>query len=90
MYLYKHTIYKITDNVIGLNVTENNTNKTDFETTHKSATDKVTQIDLFETTYIVLKTYTDFEALITGEVTWADVKLIEDSDKYELNLISGS
>jgi hypothetical protein len=88
MYIYKSTIFKTTDNVYGINVTQNNADKADFEANFKASAVPVDQIDIAETAFIVIKTYTDFKALINGTtILWSDVKYLEDG-VYELNLIS--
>lgn len=90
MYLYKTIIYKNTDNVGGLTLAERTQmalNKTDFETNHKATAIKVDEIILAETTFEIEKTYAQFEALLTGDLTWADVKYKEIDNIYVINLL---
>jgi len=88
MYLHRTTIYKNISNVIGAPV-DNDVNKTDFETNHKSSVVPISAIELFETTFLVDKTYAGFEALLTGDISWTDVKMIDNEDEYILNLLLG-
>lgn len=87
MYLYKTTIYKITDNVVGIDVGQNDTDKTDFDNNRKSSAIKIDNIVLAELTFEVEKTYTNFSALITGGILWSDVKYTQSDKKYELYLL---
>jgi len=76
--------------VLGLDTTQNALDKTDFETNHKSTAIKVDALTILETTFRIDKTYTQFDALITGDYTWADVKFIDDGQKYTMYIISSS
>lgn len=87
MNLYTMTLFKSTNNVIGA-PSDNDVNKTDFETNDKSLAVKIDAIEIVETTFIINKTYTQFEALITAPITWADVKYLEDDRKYTCYLIA--
>ena len=89
MYLYKTMIFKDTSKVIGLTaaeVTQNGADKSDFETNFKATAVPVDQIAIAETTFEIVKTYTQFKALIDGVlITWADVKYLGNGT-YVLNL----
>jgi len=88
-YLYKTILYKSGTVVIGAPAS-NGTDLTDFETNFKATAITVNEIVLAETTVIIIKTYTQFKALIDGVlITWADIKYIE-TGMYELNLLSGT
>lgn len=86
-YLYNAIIYKTTDNVVGLDVTQNNLDKTDFETNYKSSCEDITLVNVAATTFEHDETYTDFKAMITGDITWSDVKMVEGDNKYTLYLL---
>lgn len=89
-YLYKTTIFKTTDDVIGFSPS-NDTDKEDFENNHKSQAQPVNEITLAETTYEVEKSYEDFKSLIDEMVkTWSDVIYKENDKKYDLNLLINS
>jgi hypothetical protein len=87
MNLYKTTLFKSTVNVIGAPA-DNDVNKTDFETNDKALASKVSDVMLASTTFIVDKTYVEFEALLTPPLTWADVKYLEDERKYVCYLLT--
>jgi hypothetical protein len=87
MNLYMTTLFKSTDNVIGAPA-DNDVNKTDFETNDKPLATKVDEVSLMTTTFIINKTYTQFEALLSPPLTWADVKYIEDDRKYTCYLLT--
>lgn len=86
MYLYKTYLFKSGANVIGKPV-DNDTNRTDWENNHKSSAVKVDEVQVATTTFVIDKSYADFEALIADPVTWADVKYVETDKHYELNLL---
>ena len=86
-YLYKTIIYKDTTNIYSLNITQNNIDKTDFETNRKSSSQSITEIFISETSFITEESYANFTARIISPITWADVKYIENSTKYILYLI---
>ncbi len=89
-YLYKTTLYKSTDDVIGFSPS-NDSDKEDFENNFKSQAQPVHEITLAETTYEVEKSYEEFKSLL-GEMikTWSDVIYKENNKKYELNLLINS
>jgi hypothetical protein len=90
MYIYTTSIYKDTTNVFGIDITANTTAKTDFETNFKATAILVQDIIFAETSIVIVKTYTQFKALIDGTViTWADVKYV-DEGFYDLHLLSGT
>lgn len=89
-YLYKTTIYKTTDDVIGFSPS-NDSDRQDFEGNYKSSAQPVNEITLAETTYEVEKSYEDFKSLLVAMVkTWSDVIYKENNKKYELNLLINS
>jgi len=87
-YVYKTDIFRNTENLIGFNIVQNNLDLADFESNGKSSCIEITAIDFAETTIRTDKTYTQFKALITGDLAWSDVRLIILSNKYELYLIT--
>lgn len=89
-YLYKTTLFKTTDDVIGFSST-NDSDRQDFENNFKAQAQPVNEITLAETTYEVGKSYQDFKALLVAMVkTWSDVTYKENNKKYELNLLVNS
>jgi hypothetical protein len=74
--------------VYGIDATENAKHKIDFETNYKSTAVKITGITIAETSYETEMDFDNFKALVATPITWADVKYIEDSQKYILYLIS--
>jgi len=87
-YLYTTTIYTETDNVIGINVTQNNIDLTDYENNHQSDTVKVTELQIAETTFKSDLSYVDFDALIVAPYDWGDVKEVNGAGSYNLYLIT--
>lgn len=87
-YAYKAIIYKNTDGVVGVDTVQNTADKTDFETNRKSTAVVVDSIVILQITFLIDKTYTQFKALITGDYTWADVRYIDDGQKYQIYLIT--
>jgi hypothetical protein len=87
MNLYTMTLFKSTTNVIGA-PGDNDANKTDFEANDKPLATKIDAIEIVETTFIIIKTYAQFEALLVAPLTWADVKYLEDDRKYTCYLIA--
>jgi hypothetical protein len=88
MYIYKTVLYKTTDNVIGVNVSQNNTDKADFENNHKAGATEIDEILIEETSFIFNLTYSQFEGKVATPLTWADVKFIDNASRYELHLVS--
>ena len=87
-YLHKSALFKITDNVANIDPTQNNTDKTDFETNFKAQAKQVDSLIIAETTFEVNKTYAQFKAIIDGvTITWADVKYTETEGGYRLYLL---
>lgn len=87
-YLYKAEIFKITGSVIGIDVTQNNVDKLDFETNFKSQAKKIDSLIIAETTFEVEKTYTELKGLVDGTtITWADIKFVETDEGYRLYLL---
>jgi len=84
MYLYKAIIYKDTQ---GLSIPDgtNAADKIDFETNYKSQSVVVNETVLAETTFVSEISYSAFKAKVT---LWSNVKYIEDTVKYIINLIS--
>lgn len=93
MYLYKAIIYKVPDEVIGLSgseITQHQSDKTDFEANFKATAVMTDEVVLAETTFVIGKTYVQFKSLIDGALrTWTDVKYTEDSSRYILHLLTG-
>ena len=87
MYLYKTTLFRDTTNVVNPPAS-NPADLADFENSHKANAYSITDIAIAETTLEVIKTYTDFENLITASVLWGDVKYKTNLQKYELFLLS--
>ena len=88
-YLYKTVLYTSTTNVANVPA-DNATNLTDYENNNQSSTVKVDDLQISETTFVIDKSYDDFDALITTPFDWGDVKEHAHGNKYELFLISTS
>jgi len=86
-YLYHTVIFKDMTSVYGVNSSQNATDKTDFETNRKSTAVGISSITTLETTIGFEKTYVQFSALVSS---WADVNYIEESNHYDIYLLSGS
>lgn len=89
MYLYKTKIYYDTTNVIDAPA-DNDTNLSDFNNNHKSSALLVDDVSVAETTFILEKSYSDFDALVSDPITWEDVKYIDDGISYNLFLTSSN
>jgi hypothetical protein len=87
MYIYECTIYHTTASVVSP-PTGNDTSVADFETNHKASAVAVESIQIAETSFVIEKTYSEFETLIAGGLSWADVKYVEGSVSYHLFLVS--
>ena len=90
MYLHTTTLYRVTTNVYGINVTQNNLDIADYETNYKSLTQEASEVTIAETTVISSISYADFKAHITGDITWADVICVTTTNRYELYILSES
>ena len=88
MYINFTTIYKDMTEVYGVDATENALHKTNFETNYKATATKITGITIAETSFETEMDYDNFKALVATPVIWADVKYVEDYQKYILYLIS--
>lgn len=89
-YLYSHRIWTNTTSVIGANNAQEALDKTDFETNYKSSTLACDDLELMDTTVMITKTYSQFKALITGDIAWADVKCETGTNFYDLYLLTES
>jgi hypothetical protein len=89
-YLYKTIIYTNDTNVIGLDTTQNASDVADYENNNQASTVKVSNVQVAETTFLTELDYTDFDALITGDYSWDDVKEADHETHYELYLITSS
>ena len=87
MYLHQTIIYRVTDNLYGIDITQNNLDKTDYETNHKASVTEVSDITIAETTIRQDVTYAVFEGLMNG-ITWADVLAMTTNNKYVLSILS--
>lgn len=87
-YLHKTALFKITNNVAGIDLADNDSAKADFETNYKLQAKKVESLIIAETTFEVEKTYEQLKALIDGvTITWADIKYTETEGGYRLYLL---
>lgn len=87
MYIYTTTLYKDTTYVVNASAS-NDTDLSDFTTNHKASALAVTEVQVAETSFIIQKTYSDFDALVVSPRSWADVKYLETERSYKLYLIS--
>lgn len=87
-YLHKCIVFKITDNVVEVDVAQNSLDKADFETNFKAIAKKIDSLFIAETTFEVIKTYAQFKAIVDGAtITWAEVKYTENDGGYRLYLL---
>ena len=87
MYLYRTTLFKPNITVLGLSAS-NDADRTDFENNYKSTAAKTDAIIIAETTFISELSFVSFKAKIIVPILWSDVKYLDDSEKYQLNLLS--
>ena len=87
MYLYKTVTYHDTTNVATVPV-DNTTDNSDFVANHKTTAIPVDNIIVSETTFETELSYTDFSALVVGDITWDEVKYITGLRSYQLFLVS--
>jgi hypothetical protein len=87
-YLYKTTIHKNLDYVIGVNAQQNQLNLTDFEANHKNNCIKIDGLLLAESVYEIDLDFADFETLIATPLGWQDIKYMEVDNKYILILLT--
>lgn len=81
--IYKSTIFKDTSDVLALDVTQNNIDKTDFETNFKSLANTLTDFIFGENNVFVQLSFTDFK---TKVISWNDVSYSEKNKKYDIFL----
>jgi hypothetical protein len=87
-YLYHAYVYHNTTNVIGANSSQEATNTTDFETNYKSQATEIEDVTPGATVFDIVKSYTDFKALIVSPITWSDVKYADEGKAYDLYLLT--
>ena len=88
MTIYRTIIYKVTTDVIGLDVEQNNGFKTEWETNHKSSAVPISEIVIAQTAYLQDKMFDDLEDLVTEPLDWGDVKYVETDNKYAIYLVT--
>jgi len=87
-YIYSTIIFHDTSNVVGIDVTQNDLDVTDFETNNQSSVSTISSLVISETAFIIKLSYTDFDGKIDGTIVkWTDVKLIDNGQSYELILV---
>jgi len=87
-YLYHTYVYHDTTNVLGVNPITEAANTTDFETNYKSLCVKIDDITPGSTMFDIIKTYTEFKALISTPIAWSDVKYADEGKNYDLYLLT--
>lgn len=87
-YRYSTILYTDTANVVGLDVTQNNSDLSDYTTNYQVSTVKVDGVTIASTTFDIGLSYTNFKTKIASPITWADVREITYPDRYELVLVS--
>jgi len=88
-YMYHCYVYHTTTDVVGIDPVAEAANTLDFETNYKSQTVEVNDIIPATTTFEIIKTYTDFKALIDGvNILWTDVKHANEGKAYDIYLIT--
>jgi len=88
-YFYKTVIYHNTSGVVNVPAS-NATDISDFTTNHASSVVDVTQLETLGTSFIIEKTYSDFDALVVTPFDWGDVKCVATDKAYSLYLVSNS
>ena len=86
-YIYSTHIYKENAEVINENP-NNATWLADFETNHKATAEDISGIVIQELTFDIDGDYSTFVDYINGDITWDDVKYIEQPDHYELYIVT--
>lgn len=89
-YIYKTILYTNTSDVVGLDETQNNADLSDYQTNHQSDTVKIDSLALAETSFLIDKTFADFDSLITGVFDWTDVRHLAIQNQIELYLLSAN
>jgi len=84
MILYRTTIHKTTDKVIGINKTANTKALNAFETV-KDQAQKVTEVSTANTLFITDVTHAEFKAIVTDAT---QIKYEDTVDKYTLYYLS--
>jgi len=88
-YLYKHRIMTNLTDCIGFNEPQEASDKSDFETNHKSNCYEIDDLETMATVFVIDKTYSEFKALIDGNtITWNDVKVEIGLNFYDLYLLT--
>jgi hypothetical protein len=87
-YLYQTTLFTNTNNVYGLNVSQNTEDLADYVNTHRTSTEKISDVVIAETTFTTQLTYAEFESAVAIPLTWADVKEVNSGDHYDLYLLT--
>jgi hypothetical protein len=90
LYNYRTILYVDTANVIGLDTTQNALDVANYVNNYRADTDKLDEILMAETAFLIDLSYTDFKTKVVDPIAWTDVKEIHRQGRYELNLISGT
>lgn len=92
MYLYRTRIIEDTSDYVMSQADKDieSANNTDFDTNYMSQAVLVDDVTIAETTFVVYKSYSDFKALITGSITWADVKYTDAGGVHKLFLATNN
>jgi hypothetical protein len=89
-YLYHAYVYHDTSDVLGVNPVVEAANTADFENNYKSQAVQIDDIIPGQTTFDIVKTYTQFKALISSPLTWSDVRYADEEKAYDLYLLTSS
>src|SRR3989344_5009994 len=81
--IFKTVIYKDTTDTVGLDITQNNIDKTDFETNYKSQATTVNEISSAEALSIATISFADFKIKVGS---WVDVVYSETPKRYDIFL----
>lgn len=84
--IYRTTIYKDTTDVVGIDIGQNNADKTDFETNYKSQAVTITDVAIGEDDIISDLSFTAFKTKVTS---WTNVQYVENTKKYVIYLFIG-
>lgn len=89
-YMYHTYIYHDTSNVLGVVPATEAANNTDFTTNYQSQCLLVDDIQSAATTFEIIKTWSQFKALVASPYTWSDVKYSHEGDAWDIYLITSS
>lgn len=87
-YNYHTILYTDTANVVGLDVTQNNSDLADYENNYQDDTVKISGVTVAETTFDIDYDYTTFKSKIASPLAWTDVKEVSTPNRYVLYVVT--